>query len=88
MSLLASVTESTQAPLHRRLILQVVERLLVLLSESLWAPEADDTYESSILAASPSVQPISFPELQDISLIRLSYGPPSPHTLLKSRAGG
>jgi hypothetical protein len=35
--------------------------------ESLWAPETDDTYESSILAASPLVQPISFPETQDIS---------------------
>jgi hypothetical protein len=37
------------------------------LSESLWAPETDDTYESSILAASPSVQSISFPKPQDIS---------------------
>src|SRR6202789_3975276 len=35
--------------------------------ESLWAPETDDTYEPSILAASPSVQCISFPETQDIS---------------------
>ena len=35
--------------------------------ESLWAPETDDTHESSILAAFPSVQSISFPEPQDIS---------------------
>src|SRR6202789_1703472 len=48
-------------------MLQVLEGFLVLLSESLWAPETNDTYESSILAASPSVQSISFPEPQDIS---------------------
>ena len=35
--------------------------------ESLWAPETDDTYEPSILAASPSVQSVSFPQPQDIS---------------------
>ncbi|KAN0109149.1 hypothetical protein V8E52_009580, partial [Russula decolorans] len=35
--------------------------------ECLWAPETDDTYESSILAASPSVQSIYFLEHQHIS---------------------
>ena len=34
---------------------------------SLWAPETDDTYESSILRASPSVQSVAFPEGPDIS---------------------
>jgi hypothetical protein len=35
--------------------------------ESLWAAETDDTYESSILRASPSVQSMAFPEGPDIS---------------------
>ena len=35
--------------------------------ESLWSPETDDTYESSILRASPLVQSIAFPEGLDIS---------------------
>ena len=35
--------------------------------ESLWALETDDTYESSILRASPSVQSIAFPEGPDTS---------------------
>jgi len=34
--------------------------------ESLWAPETDDTYESSILWASPLVQAVAFPEGPDI----------------------
>jgi hypothetical protein len=34
---------------------------------SLWAPETDDTYESSVLRASPSVQSIAFPEGPDTS---------------------
>jgi hypothetical protein len=33
--------------------------------EFLWAPETDDTYKSSILVASPSVQSISFSEPQE-----------------------
>ena len=32
-----------------------------------YPPKTDNTYESSILAASPSVQSVSFPEPQDIS---------------------
>jgi len=37
--------------------------------ESLLAPETDDTYKSSILQASPLVQPVAFPEGPDISFI-------------------
>jgi hypothetical protein len=61
-SLLSLVTESTPSSLTPSPYPEVLEFLLVLLSESLWAPETDDTYESSILVASPSVQSISFPE--------------------------
>ena len=67
MLLLTSITKSTPSVLHRHLILQVLKHLLVLLSERLWAPETDDTYKPLILVASPSVQSIAFPELQDIS---------------------
>ncbi|KAA1474371.1 hypothetical protein DENSPDRAFT_882747 [Dentipellis sp. KUC8613] len=35
--------------------------------ESLWAPETDDSYESSLLRASPSVQSMALPEGADVS---------------------
>jgi hypothetical protein len=59
-SLLSSVTELTPSTLTRAPPSPSIH-------SSLWALETDDTYKSSILAASPSVQSISFPEPQDIS---------------------
>ncbi|KAI9513417.1 hypothetical protein F5148DRAFT_4214 [Russula earlei] len=62
-SLLSSVTESTPTTItpSRRAPSSPSIR------ESLWAAETDDTYESSILRASPSVQSLAFPEGPDIS---------------------
>ena len=56
-----SVTESTPSTVTPRVPSSPSIR------ESLWAPETDDTYESSILRASPSVQSVAFPEGPDIS---------------------
>jgi hypothetical protein len=53
-SLLTSVTESTPSSLTPS-----PHPASPSIRESLWAPETDYTYESSILAASPSVQSIS-----------------------------
>ncbi|KAH9169356.1 hypothetical protein EDB89DRAFT_1479631 [Lactarius sanguifluus] len=68
-TLLSSVTESTPSTISSRR--PVSPRALsspsVSISGSHWAPETDDTYESSILRASPSVQSIAFPEGPDIS---------------------
>ena len=55
------------APSHLHVVLQALEHLIPSIRESLWAPETDDTYELSILWASPSVQSIAFPERPDIS---------------------
>src|ERR1700755_3211232 len=59
-SLLSSVTESTPSSFTRAPPTPSIHL-------SLWALETDDTYEPLILAASPLVQSISFPERQDIS---------------------
>jgi len=55
MTMTMSVTESTPSTISPSI------------RESLLAPETDDTYESSILQASPLVQPIAFPKGPDIS---------------------
>jgi len=54
MTMMTSVTESTPSTISPSI------------QESLLAPETDDTYESSILQASPLVQPVAFPEGPDI----------------------
>ncbi|KAF8488274.1 hypothetical protein F5888DRAFT_1809797 [Russula emetica] len=57
--------------------------------ESLWAPETDDTYESSMHQfwwLPLRYNPYLFLNLKTSHLIRLSCGLPPPHTLLKSRA--
>jgi hypothetical protein len=66
-TLLSTVTESTPSTItaSRRTASQAPSSTSV--HSSLWAPETDDTYESSILRASPSVQSIAFPEGPDIS---------------------
>src|SRR6266702_1680091 len=67
-SLLTSVTESTPSTMiSRRSASSRVPSSPSSIRESLWAPETDDTYESSILRASPSVQSMAFPEGPDIS---------------------
>ena len=63
-SLLSSVTESTPSTITRS---GRPPPSSPSIRESLWAPETDDTYESSVLRASPSVQSIAFPEGPDIS---------------------
>ena len=65
-TLLSSVTESTPS------IITASRRSSrapssPTIHSSLWAPETDDTYESSVLRASPSVQSVAFPEGPDIS---------------------
>jgi hypothetical protein len=68
--------------------LQALEHLLVLLSKSLYGqPETDDTYESSILVASPSVRSrhIPFPEPQDISFDTSILRPTASAYTFKSR---
>jgi hypothetical protein len=66
-SLLSSVTESTPCTLtlspHPALANPRAPPSSSI-QESLWAPTTDGAYESSILAASPSVQSIYFPEPQ------------------------
>jgi hypothetical protein len=85
MSLLTSVTESTPSTLTPSPPASPRAPPSPFIRESLWAPETDDIYESSILVASPSVQSIYFPEPQDISSDMSSCGLPPLHTLLKSR---
>ncbi|EIN14499.1 hypothetical protein PUNSTDRAFT_140778, partial [Punctularia strigosozonata HHB-11173 SS5] len=56
--------------------------------ESMWAPETDESYESSFLGASPSVQSIAVPEGLDASIetsfLRPSPSPVTPGTRLST----
>jgi len=56
------------------------------IQESLWAPETDDTYESSILWALPSVQPVAFPRVQISPSIHPSCTPLLPCMPPKNKA--
>ncbi|KAH9993287.1 hypothetical protein BJV74DRAFT_884401 [Russula compacta] len=67
-SLLSSVTESTPSSITPSRRTASTPRVPSSPTMShLWAPETDDSYESSVLRASPSVQSIAFPEGPDIS---------------------
>ena len=67
-SLLLSVTESTPSSLTPSLHPASPQSPpSPSIRGSLWAPKTDDTYESSIIAASPLVQFISFPKPQESS---------------------
>ncbi|KAI9453128.1 hypothetical protein BJY52DRAFT_1399705 [Lactarius psammicola] len=67
-SILTSVTESTpRTMISCCSASSQVPASPTSIRESLWAPETDDTYESSILRASSSVQSLAFPEGPDNS---------------------